>query len=137
MLPDWMRGIVRAVDRTGARIGDEITYDGDDGVVRRTTITEERKYRIWEEQAKEIGRELVRQGEAADTQRIAEEADNHVPYGTYERWMLFTQGQLWEESNNFEDGLRTAMNDPWDEGRLPAYLLYFRAEELIFQGIEE
>ena len=136
-LPDWMRGIVRAIDREGARIGDEITYIGkDDGVVRRVTITEERKYRIWEEQARQIGIELENEIDEIDdlSERVAEEADRHVPYGTYERWSLFTQGQLWD-MELFEAGLRTAMEDPYDESRLPAYLLYFRAEELIYGQI--
>lgn len=142
MLPDWMRGIVRATDRAGARIGDEVMYGADDGVMRRVTVTAERKYRIWEEQAREIGRELEREmgSDRLDAliddlpQRVAEEADNHVPYGTYERWMLFTEGELYD-MEEFEDALQTAMNDPYDLGRLPAYLLYFKAEELIYGQI--
>lgn len=132
MLPDWMRGINRAINQ-GIRTGDTVT-------IRETgekiTITDERRYRIWEEEAREIGREIAKEMPYVEDMdvRVAEEADNHVPYGTYERWMLYTQGLLWQ-MDEFEDGLRSAMDDPYDAGRLPAYLLYFKAEELIYEGI--
>ena len=147
-LPNWMSGIIRAVDREGARIGHEVSYLSEDGVWKTTTITEEKKYEIWKAQARAIGQEIEAEGPYFDTfgltyhssvgERVAEEADNHVPYGTYERWSLFTQGELWRFGNDaeFADGLRSAAEDPDDESRLPAYCLYFKAKQLIYEGME-
>ena len=138
MLPDWMRGINRRV-RTGSRVGDEIGYLSDDGVERFTTITDEKLYRIWEEEAKEIGRDIAREFpyyEGEVDERVAEEADNHVPYGHFERWNLFTQGTLWTHEM-WDEAVDAQAQDKGDSSRLPAYLLYFQAERLIYEGMNE
>jgi hypothetical protein len=143
-LPDWMRGITNAIYRTGARIGDEVRYTGDDGVDRGITITADKKYRIWERQAKEIGYDIGRDttGEFDDdddvSERVHEEADNHVPYGHYDRWMLFTEGQLYDmDEGEWSEAIGYQYRDESDRSRLPAVSLYNRAIQLIWDGYEE
>jgi len=134
-LPDWMRGINRVM-RQGRRTGDTV-FLKETG--REITITEERRYRIWEEEAKEIGRDIAREFpyyEGEVDERVAEEADNHVPFSHFDRWMLFTQGTLWYDET-WDDAVNAQYENKGDESRLAAYMLYFKAEQLIYEGMNE
>ncbi len=85
--------------------------------------------------AAEIDAEMFRDDSYDLDRRISEEADNCVPAGTFDRWMVFTDLKGWEDERYYEATFdQSALND--DNSFLPAYVLFGMAETVIRDSME-
>jgi hypothetical protein len=118
-------------DQWGTISVNELAHEATDG---RTSQVDTKQAAVFlgraHRAAEEIDQEMFRDDNYNLDTRIDQEADNCVPTGTYDRWMVFTDLKGWESERYYEATFDSgALND--NNSFLPAYVLFGMAENVI------
>ena len=110
----------------------ELAYEATEGQTSQVDFEQTRLFlRRCYDAGKEAYEELAR-GDLDDSsvqQRIGEEADNAVPIGTFDRWMVFTDLKGWEHWAFYEAA--DEFNTDSTPDAIPAQVLYFMASRCV------